>query len=334
MSHRRPPTLADRYMRQVLALNPDMERLPEGQHDMDEPCVALVTTTCLMRSGNLARATDRESVAKLTTTGAMASPDMVSMYSRWRYAKHVYRFDRELSTALSRTRLPEDMGLDILHRLPYPIVYVDAPIRLGDGSEGDGKGGFFAWFDRRPEVGPAGEVVDTRDVVCVRRVVPAGDAVVSLRMDLDMGCDTFGEMVDSVMGEGLPLGRDDFSALASALINHLLYIISDGADQEVVYRPGGGGRRRGRATAESTIHDVGTRVGRALGEARVRYVASPGGVGTPKRTHVRAGHWQHYWVGRKSEPESRRVVLRWIDPLVVNPGGAPDGGTVVHDATG
>ena len=43
------------------------------------------------------------------------------------------------------------------------------------------------------------------------------------------------------------------------------------------------------------------------------------GATTSKRPHVRCGHWQHYWTGKRSDPSQRRRVLKWIHPCLVNP---------------
>ena len=37
-----------------------------------------------------------------------------------------------------------------------------------------------------------------------------------------------------------------------------------------------------------------------------------------KRTHWRKGHFQHYWTGPKSKPEERKLILNWVEPVLVN----------------
>ncbi len=46
------------------------------------------------------------------------------------------------------------------------------------------------------------------------------------------------------------------------------------------------------------------------------------------RTHTRRGHWHHFWTGSKSKPESRKVVLRWLHPMLVGRSDEPDTTTV------
>ncbi len=33
--------------------------------------------------------------------------------------------------------------------------------------------------------------------------------------------------------------------------------------------------------------------------------------------HLRKAHWHHYWTGPKSDPDQRKLVVRWIHPVFV-----------------
>jgi len=135
-------------------------------------------------------------------------------------------------------------------------------------------------------------------------------------------------------------GGDEESMLEKMLSDicaHLLYIVSENSDQEVEWRPSPqsqqGKKKPKKAQRKSTVHAVGTRVGRALGAPKVRY--GNGGKGDGKRevsAHMRAGHWHHFWTGPHSDPDQRKLVLKWVAPTLVgfSEGGATD--TVVHTA--
>ena len=90
----------------------------------------------------------------------------------------------------------------------------------------------------------------------------------------------------------------------------------------------------GAPAAEHTVpHDrktneweVGVRIGPALTQARreshkeTEDSNEPGrrnGQHTPKRPHMRAAHYHHYWTGPRDEPENRRMVTRWIAPIAI-----------------
>ena len=66
--------------------------------------------------------------------------------------------------------------------------------------------------------------------------------------------------------------------------------------------------------------DVGVRFGGLLRSAYTKAGAGQG-TGSSKRPHVRRAHWHGYWVGPRSDPEKRRLELRWLPPILV---GAKD----------
>lgn len=40
--------------------------------------------------------------------------------------------------------------------------------------------------------------------------------------------------------------------------------------------------------------------------------------GTHVATHMRKAHWHHFWTGSHSEPTTRKLILRWVNPVMVN----------------
>lgn len=106
-----------------------------------------------------------------------------------------------------------------------------------------------------------------------------------------------------------------------AVCNLTSYISAKNADMNLVYKPSekvrasGGGRKRKSC---ATVTEVGFRIGSALREYRMSQRASAHGDGTV-RPHVRRAHWHRYWVGPMSG--ERRLELRWLEPIFVNPGG-------------
>lgn len=250
----------------------------------------------------------------------------LALWSRWRTCRHVYRFDRALSRELRATPLPDSMPLDALAMLPYPIVYVDAPLP----AIGFDAVGAFAWLDH---------ATDGTPTLCTVLVLDDGchqDNILSLTAD------NLGDAVDKCVRYDLNFAGVDLGTLIgcdyaesarrmyAAVLNHLLYIASDAQDQEIEYRPSTGARKQRRNQSSSTIHAVGTVTGRALGAARVAYVGGSSGDGTRSvRPHVRAAHYHHYWTGPRADPAARQLVVHWIAPTFVG-GSAGDAPTTVH----
>ena len=82
--------------------------------------------------------------------------------------------------------------------------------------------------------------------------------------------------------------------------------------------------------------EVGYRLGAALRQALSEHhpeeCASTGTHGSP-RPHVRRAHWHTFWVGHRDLPESRRAILRWLHPILVNVQDVEDLTTTVREVT-
>ncbi|RVU97072.1 hypothetical protein EII22_09055 [Coriobacteriales bacterium OH1046] len=339
---KRRMTSADRWIDAFLAANPELADLRAGTYAASGEEAAAAAVWLMGRRG--LPAPSKMGTAELLRAQSedisLAVPEDVALWSRWRSCRHVFDFDPDLAAALAASDSPDSMPLDALARLPYPIQYVQAPISSWSPSgRAFSHPGFFAWRDTQRDAG--GGVRDVLLVFLVREGRPC------VRLSLDLACGTVGGAADSLVDADLALygrlggppgGFDAASARSRAretagdALSLLLYLVSDGADREVVYRPsgGGGGTRR---LSPSTIHSVGARAGAALRAARIRY-GGGGGSGPSGRTvsaHVRAGHWHCHWHGAVGSPE-RRLVPHWQPPVLVNPGGREDGSTVVHRA--
>lgn len=336
MSRRVPPTRADRLVADLLSRHPELEDLPEsGPVDSMSDEAAMVFGACNAR---LPRPLDPQDPAVLT-------PAEVALWSRWRSCRHVYRFDRALSEALTATDAPGTMPTDALQMMPYPIVYIDVPldVPMTGGSTARCKG-YFAFLDTAPDAHD--RPVRSLTLICAAPDVPRG----SIAVHLDLTGGTLGAAVDDLVasdeawaGAVRAHGQEAHvadghgarvrAAVESAL-GHVLYVISATGDQEVRYVPSGRVKRAGRVSP-STVHEVGVRTGPALGAAKVRYVgvtrAADGPQRQSPRAHVRAAHWHHYWTGARSDPDARKLEVRWLAPTLVG-GGDAQAQTIVHDA--
>lgn len=42
--------------------------------------------------------------------------------------------------------------------------------------------------------------------------------------------------------------------------------------------------------------------------------------GWKQRPHMRRGHWHHFWAGKRSDPENRKLILKWVAPSFIGLG--------------
>ncbi len=62
-----------------------------------------------------------------------------------------------------------------------------------------------------------------------------------------------------------------------------------------------------------TVWQTGFRLGAAIRRA-TDIAASEGAA---KRPHIRRAHWHHFWQGPKSQPENRKLIVKWLPPIPV-----------------
>ena len=73
--------------------------------------------------------------------------------------------------------------------------------------------------------------------------------------------------------------------------------------------------------AEIRKWDVGFRIGAAIRKYNRRYSPDDpdrtAGTHASPRPHMRRGHWHRYWVGSRSDPDTRKLILKWTPPTIV-----------------
>jgi hypothetical protein len=129
----------------------------------------------------------------------------------------------------------------------------------------------------------------------------------------------------------MPDGRvEELAADVSPLVSLVLYLCSQAAE---VRNGSGSDQRPARPQPVKTKKglrlfpperptpwEVGYRLGASLRTALSGHASGvgPSGNHASPRPHVRRAHWHSFWVGQKSQPEARSVVLKWLPPIPVN----------------
>lgn len=259
------------------------------------------------------------------------SPADIVMVERWSHSPQVFDFNRDLADELARTDAA-DMPTGAVAGLPYPIQYVRSPMGEYDG--------FFAWTDR--DFGSGDDVlvimlIGRDSLGRVRITAPLSGTIGELAMSGEGDNDEVTVLCAEIPrydGADVDEHLRRFADMMPRMLSMLLYICSDDPEVEVTYVPPkeSRGRRYGKHTNIETIRTVGARIGLALNAARHRSVYGEGvGHGTTMPPHVRAAHWQHFWVGpRKGRTDGKpgdRCITHWIPPIAINGGG---GDEVVH----
>ena len=252
----------------------------------------------------------------------------------WRRNKVIYSFDRDLAAALveqaADIKDTDTLPTDLLFNLPYPCIYIQTPISpLGDKYDG-----FWVWIEydfntQTSELRIQWLLADgKKSIPCVLHLAPG-------KTLKDCKADTMQTIQQHL---NLPVHLPSTANLVLEPLQLVLYLLAENADvtpksttptksatptQEK--EPSSGTPRIVRDQyKEIKPNDVGVYIGAALRKARqssesaegaAGSAGNRGGAGTPRRAHLRRGHWHHYWYGSKGE---RRLKLKWTAPMVIH----------------
>lgn len=248
----------------------------------------------------------------------------------WRKHKIIYAFDDQLSAELIEQakayREDDALPVEAMLHPPYPCCYIKCPGALDEYVDG-----FFSWI----------EWDVNRKIYEFRANFMLPDMSGTVPTQIELHRPTLAECISATVAETNKYSdhRIDVPDLAEiqmllGALNMYLYVCSSEAD--IAPNPEHAKITRRSATIrdkyrEIEVQDVGVRIGSVLRRARQQRHAATSKSdtgGTKKRAHTRRGHWHHYWVGAKSDPQARRLILKWTHPVLVGGSSGTDAVTV------
>lgn len=237
----------------------------------------------------------------------------------WEKSKHIYVFHRALARLLAQQAEPQMSGTafpaQLFDTLPDPCIYLHAPNALADGIDG-----FYAWIGGGQDSKLLHLLFLFSDGACSQHIC--------FRLDADLTWQQAVQSHNSIIEDLLFSGSfsdaaryflldrggfrlppaDALQMLAFRAAQLLMYILSENAD--TVDTPESTTAEGSLAPVKATLHAVGNTIGAALEKASAEPAQA-------RKAHTRRGHWHNYWSGPKSEPEKRKLILKWISPVFV-----------------
>lgn len=251
----------------------------------------------------------------------------------WRRNKVVYTFDDTLAAELVQQADEWDdsdnLPIEVLLHPPYRCAFISC-----SGVIDPEIIGFFPFIVRDMDKGTP-----------VFYVCVVYKTFSTLTMPLHLNGLTVGDCINATTKaanrakhpDGYEVNLDRTTILR--YLNLYLYICAANADiastPAQTYRPRSAAAPIRDRFREVQSYDTGLAIGSALRRAQAEEKNTKAQQrGTARRrsghirTHTRRGHWHHFWTGSKSKPESRKVVLRWLHPMLVGRSDEPDTTTV------
>ena len=243
---------------------------------------------------------------------------IVSALSKWRQSKQIFEVDEELCSIFMETnKIDEEIPNEIVERLIYDCFYVKLPDKYINVKSIKNSSGEYFNFE------VDGFFYHTIDKSIIIVIMFSSGHTQSLGFDFHEGL-TLKETIDKYM----KVSTDVYS-LINFFIQIVLYLCADNADveenyiQKQIYKPSV--KKVKDSYSELRKWDVGFRYGKAIKRLRQTERKSSSnnssehheGSHSRKRTHVRRGHYHHFWRGTESNG-NRELILKWISPVVIN----------------
>lgn len=238
---------------------------------------------------------------------------IIAALSRWRLSKEIFEIDEELCKILMNSdKLDEEIPNEVINRLIYNSFYVKLPenfltVRSVNGEAMDlPMDGFFY------------NVVNKSILIVI---------MYSSGHTQSLGFDIYNDLsLKECIGKHMTANSDVYKTV-NFFLQIVLYLCADNADieenkvQRSVYKQSPIVTDR---YSEVRKWDVGWRYGNAIKKMRSSQSTdgsheetSHAGSHARKRTHVRRGHYHHYWTGSEKSG-NRELILKWTSPVVVN----------------
>lgn len=271
----------------------------------------------------------------------------VAALAVWRRSKEVFVFDKDMEQLLAEQDAPLTIPSEILLQLPYPCFYIEMDNLVINDTKYHG---FFTHLEydintNSPELRLLFLTEDLRTFGYPIHL-DVTDIETSVKKTLSEAEKSISDIQNSklkrITTQWFDNRNDNIEELNQFLrkvLQAILYICAINADvepnseQKTTTKRSTTGVIRDRY-AEIRKWDVGVRVGSAVRRFRAKQSNSikteRQGNHSPKRPHIRRGHWHHYWTGKKSDEDARKLVLKWTAPIYVGIDDTDDSPAVIH----
>lgn len=227
------------------------------------------------------------------------------------HGRQTYLFDNELSTLLSEQSRETSLERYALDHLPVDTFFVDRK-----------------WHD---SVGFIFTYIASNDSVLITDFTRQGKSKGFVKRSIHLEAERLIKTLDlsgDVHVNGMIDKKDNAVELIFNAIQYVIYLTAINAEIEPVTKQAITKKLTTPTITEycnkTQISTVGYRFGneyRRYKRDNTELTSSAshggGGKGVKKTPHIRRSHFHSYWTGKKTEPQNRKIVVKWVQSVFV-----------------
>lgn len=267
---------------------------------------------------------------------AVIDAAIMAAIAPWRIYKQIYTFAEETERLLLDQADDCKIPIETLRNLPYPCIY----IQVNKVAKVDG---FFAHIEYDVNNG----TYELRMTLVMKdgRIMPMTIHLIPGKTIYDGILEAKQQSIENLkklpqrefyykrFGSGE--GFEDYAfGFLAPFVQLILYICAQNSEieadpeQEKIYRV-----PKSREFIKDKYREIKKYNCGEITAKIIRGIDSQAGTnftyvkhessGTPKRPHVRRGHWHHRWTGRRDDP-NRKLILKWQPPTFIHRNEAKD----------
>lgn len=227
------------------------------------------------------------------------------------HGRQAYLFDDDLSSLLSEQGRESALERYALDRLPIDTFFIERKWR-------DSVGFIFSY-------------IKANDTILITDFSRCGKSKRFVQKSIHLEAERLIKALDlsgNIYLNGTIGKKDEAIDLIFNVIQYVIYLATVNAEIEPVTKQAVTRKPESPVTIESTSKTQISTVGYRFGNEYRRYKRQNpchqhgsfhigGGKGVKKTPHIRRSHFHSYWTGKKDDPNSRKLIVKWVQSVFV-----------------
>lgn len=304
----------------------DLKKISDSENNYTNKVVTLqetnyVLSNCLLTLGIVKDIDKAPSIIKSLFKESVYN---VTLMYNWSIYKQIYKFDNDVLDMLCNDTDVDDIPVSVIKtNLPYSAFFVDNRFR-SKHTDIEYRGCFVSLLPNHNDELELGLffIENTKESNYLYCLVPLyfGDkTLIELMQERDKAFNVNSNNEDTLIS--IDLGNQ--------ILKLITYICSANSEIETVkvVVPENTNNSKKKKSKKKIVQQnfIGYKMGNVIRKTKKVYEReekiSTNKIHKQISPHMRRAHYHHFWTGKKNEPKNRKLIVKFIPPLYINPTG-------------